>query len=616
MSIAEQTHPAKTWREKIAEFFEALKNVPKAFRLLWEADPWSATGMGAIVLVSSALPVSQAWTTRLIIDGVLRAWRSHAAPLEGLGQVAPYLFFQFGLILAGSLTGQLRSLTDRFISLKLGRLITVRVVGKAISLEARWFEDPSFYDKMQIVRRQSEFRAHAIVTHGFLLVQNALSLLSFLVVLVAFSPWVALLLFTAGIPTFLIQCRYSSLSFRLETWRAPETRSMAYLEQLLTQDSSVKEVKLFGLGKPLLDRHDGLFWKTFREDSALAKSRSAKSLGWGILSTLSYFAAYAYSIYETVLGRITLGKMTLYTTLFSQSQGAFNGMLDNLGNFYENGLFLNDLFDFLDLESKVEVLDSSTRPAEDPHRGLEFKNVWFRYPGNSEWALQDFSLSIRPAEKLALVGPNGSGKTTLIKLLTRLHEPTRGDIYYRGVNLKYFSPEEIHRRVGAIFQDFVRYHMTLRENIGFGSIEDLADSSRIEDAAKESGAAAFARTLPKGYDSVLGRWFDAGVELSGGQWQKIAIARSFMSRGEILVLDEPTASLDAEAEHEIFKRFRELSRLKIAILVSHRFSTVRSADRIAVLRAGRLEELGAHDELLARRGLYAELFELQAQGYR
>ena len=359
-----------------------------------------------------------------------------------------------------------------------------------------------------------------------------------------------------------------------------------------------------------------MFWKTFREDASLAKGRSAKSLGWGILSTLSYFAAYGYSIYETVLGRITLGKMTLYTTLFSQSQGAFNGMLDNLGNFYENGLFLNNLFDFLGLESRVEVLDSRTRPAEDPHRGLEFKNVWFRYPGSSEWALENVSLSILPAEKIALVGPNGSGKTTLIKLLARLYEPTSGEILYRGVNLKYFPPEELHRRIGAIFQDFVRYHMTLRENIGFGSVEDMGDLARIEDAARQSGADAVVPSLPRGYDSILGRWFDTGVELSGGQWQKIAIARSFMSRGDILVLDEPTASLDAEAECEIFKRFRDLARLKISILVSHRFSTARLADRIAVLRGGRLVELGSHDELVARRGTYAELFEIQAQGYR
>lgn len=604
------------WRSRLHEFYGALKNVPKAFQLLWEADRFSAVGTAAIVVVSSALPVSQAWVARLIIDGVLEQIRLHAEVRAGFRAVLPYLAAEFALIFIGAVNGQLRQLMDKFSSLKLGHLINTRIVSKAISLEARWFEDPAFYDKMQNARRQSEWRAQGVVNSGFLFIQNFLSLGSFLVVLLAFSPWLAGLLFAAGIPAFLVQCRYSSLSFRLETWRAPETREMAYLEQLLTQDSSVKEIKLFSLGEPLLSRYNKVFWKIFGEDAALAKGRSIKALFWGLLATLSYFVAYGWCIYLTIAGRITLGLMTMYITLFSQSQGTFQGMLDNINTLYENGLFLDNLFGFFGLTSSIEVWDAKKRPADDPRRGIEFKNIWFRYPGNEEWALRDFSLEIGPSEKLALVGPNGSGKTTLIKLLARLYEPTRGDIFLRGVNIKYLPPEEIHRRVGAIFQDFVRYHLTLRENIGFGSVEHMDDRTRLLSAVHKAGAEDLVESLPNKYESVLGRWFDSGHELSGGQWQKVALGRAFMSGGEVLVLDEPTASLDAQAEYDIFLRFRDLTEGKIAILVSHRFSTVRMADRIAVLKGGRLEELGSHQELLARGGIYSSLFELQAQGYR
>lgn len=616
MKPSSEDKKPKDWRSRVHEFTAALSNVPKAFKLLWEADRFSAIGTGVIVLFSSVLPVSQAWITKLIIDAVLTAVRAQASPAEGFRKILPYLLAEFGLIFIGAVNGQMRQLMDKFINLKLGNLINTRIISKAISLEARWFEDPEFYDKMQNARRQSEWRAQGIVNAGFLMVQNLLSLLSFLAVLLAFSPKLALLLCVAGIPAFLVQCRYSSLSFRLETWRAPETRVMAYLEQLLTQDSSVKEIKLFSLGEPLLSRYTKIFWKIFNEDADLAKSRSFKALFWGLLSTVSYFFAYGWSIYLTVAGRITLGQMTLYTTMFSQSQGSFQGMLDNINTLYENGMFLDNLFEFFGLESRVEVLDGKQRPAEDPTRGIEFKNVWFRYPGNEEWALEDFSLEIGPSEKLALVGPNGSGKTTLIKLLARLYEPTKGEIFLRGVNLKYMPTEEVHRRVGAIFQDFVRYHLTFRENIGFGAVEHLDDMARLLEAARKGGADEVAESLPLKYESVLGRWFDTGHELSGGQWQKVALGRAFMCGGEVLVLDEPTASLDAQAEHDIFQRFRDLTQGRIAILVSHRFSTVRMADRIVVLKGGRIEEAGSHQELLSRGGTYARLFDLQAQGYR
>ena len=603
--------PPKDLRQRAHEFVGALSNVPKVFEFLWEADRKSVLGCSLSVCIGAALPVSQAWTARLIIDSVLSSLHAHASAAEGFRAILPYLVLQFGLTLTGAVNGVLRQLVDKFMNHQLGHLVNRRIISKALSLEAKWFEDPQFYDKMQNARRQSEYRAFAIVSAGFLTIQNILTLLSFLVVLLAFKPSLAALLFAAAIPAFVAQCRYSQLAFRLETWRAPETRAMAYLEQLLTLDTSVKEIKLFSLGDKLLGRYSGIFTKIFGEDAALAKSRSVKSVGWGMLATLATFACNGWCIYQAVAGRITLGQMTLYIALFAQSQGVFQGMLDNINALYEHGLFMDNLFSFLGLESRVEVVNGR-RTAEDPARGIEFRNVSFRYPGNEEWALKDFSLTVGPDEKLALVGPNGSGKTTLVKLLARLYEPTEGEILIRGVDLKELTSEEVHRRFGARVLGVEVFGI----HGSFGAIEYLDDLSRLLKAAGDSGADTIAEGLPKKYETVLGRWFDSGHELSLGQWQKIALARAFMNGGEILVLDEPTASLDAEAEYEIFQRFRDLTDKRIAILVSHRFSTVRMADRIAVLKSGRLEELGSHEELVAKGGTYARLFALQAQGYR
>lgn len=607
---------AKTWRERAVEFAGAIRNVPPAFKLLWEADAASATGMAVVTVVSAANPVCQAWVSKQLIDGVISGVSRHVTPSQGLHELFPYVAAEFALIVVGSVCGQLRQLLDKLISHRLGYLINTRIIRKALSLETRWFEDASFYDKMQNARRQSEYRVMGIVQAGFLMTQNLLTLGSFLVVLVAYNGWVAALLFGAALPAFVAQCRYSQLQFRLEMWRTPETRVMSYFENLLTQDHAVKEVKLFRLGEPLLDRYAKTFWSIFDEDAKLARSRSVKSLFWGMLSTLTYYGAFLWIIGEALAGRTTLGGMTMYMTVFSQSQGTFQGLLDNLNTLYENGLFLDNLFSFMALESKTVVLDQKDRPAEDPTRGLEFEDVWFKYEGREDWALKGMTLRIGPSEKLALVGENGAGKTTLIKLLTRLYEPTKGRILFRGVDLRFIPPAELHKRVGAIFQDFERYHLPFDENVGFGAVEHLDDKARIEEAARKSGADEVAKTLPDRYKTMLGRWFERGFELSGGQWQKIALGRAFMSDGEVLILDEPTSSLDAEAEHEVFERFKKLTEGKIALLVSHRFSTVRMADRIAVVADGKVSELGSHDELVRRGGTYARLFELQAAGYR
>ncbi|MFI5345488.1 MAG: ABC transporter ATP-binding protein [Elusimicrobiota bacterium] len=606
----------KNWRERLSDAKAALANVPRAFALLWEAAPGGTVGLTAITVVDAAYPAAQAWAGKMILDGVVASIKLGRSPAEGVRAVAPYLLLEFGLVLARDFGSRGRQLVQNLIDLRLGYLVTGRIVRKALTLEMRWFEDPEFYDKLQNARRQSEYRAMTVVNEGFFALQNALSLISFLAILLVFNPWIALLLCAAAIPTFVVQMRFSRDNFRLQTWRAPETREMNYIEQLLTMDDAVKEVKLFELGESLLKEHGKTFWKTFHEDAALARKRTAYGLLWGTLSTVAYYGAWIWVIRLAVAGALTLGGMTFYIALFSQSQGVFQGLLSNIANLFENGLFLKNLFDFMDLPGLAARPLPGARPVEDRTRGVEFDHVWFRYPKSEKWILEDFSLTIKPGEKLALVGENGAGKTTLIKLLTRLYDPERGTVRLNGVDLRDFGPEEIHRRVGAIFQDYVRYQRTLGENVGFGAIERAGDLAAVEAAGRKSGADEVAAGLKKGYASRLGRWFDDGHDLSGGQWQKVALGRAFMRDGEVLILDEPTSSLDAESEAAVFERLKNLAEGKTALLVSHRFSTVRMADRIVVLKSGRIEELGTHAELVALGGTYARLFELQARGYR
>lgn len=611
-----EPEPPKTWRERLDNIRAAYGNIPSAFRLVWQADRRVTVIMALLTLVAAALPAAQAWAGALIVDSVVASFTARIDPLVGLEHALPLLGFELGLLLAGAVTNQIRSYYEHILNARLGHTINVDIIRKALSLDLQYFEDASFYDKLQNARREADFRALGIINGSYSVAQNLLTLLSFAVVLLAFNPLITLVLFGATIPAFVAQGKYSNLYFRLLTWRAPEFRRMQYLEHVLTVDNSVKEVKLFGLGEPLLKRYGDTFWTFFREDADLARRRSLISLGWGLLANLSYYGAYAWIVFVTVAGTITLGGMTLYLALFRQSQGSFQSLFNNIARLYENGLFMDNLFTFLRLEPQMARAAHPVAVPQHLRQGLEFRGVSFRYPGRTDWALHDVDLTIAPGEKLALVGPNGAGKTTLIKLLTRLYDPTEGQILLDGVDLRDYEPDDLRRRIGVIFQDFVKYQLTARENIGFGQIDRLDDAPRIADAAQRGGADEVVAELPSGIETMLGRWFDSGHELSGGQWQKIALSRAFMRDGEVLVLDEPTAALDAEREYEIFQRFRELTEGKIAVLISHRFSTVRMADRIAVIENGQITELGSHAELLARGATYARLFEMQAEGYR
>ncbi len=600
---------------KVHAIAQAFGNTPRAFGLVWKCGPGITLSMTVLTLLPALLPAAQAWVAKLIVDGVVDAIRQDLPPGEGFGHVLPYLVLEFILIFVGMLMGQVRSLVEHVLHARLTNYLNDLIIHKALALDLRFFEDGHFYDKLQNARRDADSRALRVVTDSFTLVQGLVTLASLGALLFRFSPWLAVILFGATAPSFIAQSRYANLFFRVISWRVPESRLLRYLEELLTGQESAKEVKLFNLGDALLERYHTLYWKFYAEDRALAVRRTGVSLGWGLVSTVSYYGSYSWVLWRAVSGTITLGDMTMYLTIFRQAQSSFRSVVDGLGRLYENNLFLDHLFDFLALEPTM-LPNGAGRPVPASiTRGIEFRNVSFRYPGTEEWVLRDINLEIRPGERIALVGLNGSGKTTLIKLLTRLYDPVEGQILLEGVDLREYSLESLRSRIGVIFQDYVRYHLTAQENIGFGQLEKLEDMPQVVTAAQKGGADSIIQRLPKGYQTKLGRRWE-GSELSVGEWQKVALSRAFMRDAEIVVLDEPTASLDAEAEYAVFRRFGELTAGKIAVLISHRFSTVRMADRIVVLEGGRFTEMGSHAELLSLGGAYARLFALQSQGYR
>jgi ATP-binding cassette, subfamily B, bacterial len=593
----------------------ALSTIPAAFQVVRAADSGGMWALSISTVVNAAMPAAQAYAAGQIIDSVTQGialgniWAGFELSL-------PWLILEFGLITISAVIGQVRVLAEHILNTRLKHYIAMRVMQKADELDVQFFEDAAFYDQLQNARRQSEFRAMALVNGVFAVIQQSISLMSFLVIVVAFQPWIAVILFGASIPAFIAQSFYSRLFFRLLTRSAPEFRQIRYLEELMTTDKSIKEVRLFGLGTPIIQRHDDTFSQYYNEDVHLARKRSFLSMWWGFVSTASFYVAYAWVIWLTISGSITLGGLTFYMAILRQSQNTFQTLFNSINWLFENGLFMTQLVDFFNLKP-IMPQTTDAKPMPEPMRdGIVFHNVSFRYPEREEWTLRHINLHIKAGETLALVGINGAGKTTLVKLLTRLYDPTEGSITIDGIDIREIDMADLHRHIGVIFQDFVRYQMSLNDNIGFGNVARINDRTRIEQAADQGGAAEIATTLSHGYDTTLGRQFQQGRELSGGQWQKIALSRAFMRDGGILILDEPTSALDAQYEYEVFQRFRELTQGRTAILISHRFSTVRMADRIAVISGGELVELGTHAELMANNGDYARLFEMQASGYR
>jgi ATP-binding cassette, subfamily B, bacterial len=588
----------------------------RALALVWTTDRGLTLWLAGLTLAAGVLPAAVAFVGALIVDAVVHASATHQATGRlDLNHVMWLVAAEALLVACISAAQRGMSLAQSLLRAKLGQRVNVMILEKALTLELTQFEDSEFYDKLARARREASSRPLSLVMRTFGLIQNGISILSFGTLLVRFSPWAVAVLVLAGLPAFIAEAKFSGDAFRLFRWRAPESRMQLYLESVLAREDHAKEVKLFGLGSRFLDRYRAIFQRLYREDRDLTIRRDTWGLSLGLVGTVALYGGYGWIAMETVRGAITLGQMTMYLMLFRQGQAAVTAALSAVGGMYEDNLYLSNLYEYLE----QPVRPSAGRIIEGaiPGDGIRFENVEFAYPGETRAALTAVNLTVRPGQSLALVGENGSGKTTLIKLLTRLYRPTQGRILLDGSDLEEWDEATLRRRIGVIFQDFVRYQMLVGENIGAGDNRAFDDEGRWRAAAEQGLAADFVADLPAAYHTQLGKWFKDGRELSGGQWQKIALARAFMrSDADILVLDEPTSAVDAGAEAEVFEHFRELTKNRIAIIISHRFSTVRMADHIAVLEDGHVVESGSHASLMAQDGRYAKLFTLQARGYR
>jgi len=600
---------------------EGLALTWRTVKMVWRASPAATGVLAALTLVSAVLPLGVAYAGKGIVDGVV-AVSAH--------QTMRWVIIELGIVAGQALTQRGLAFVRSLLGARLGVDINVMILEKAVTLELRHFEDGRFYDSLLKARREASFRPVSVVTEGFQLVQNSLTLIGYLALILRYSPWAALALFAASVPAALVEMYFSRSAFRLRNWRSPESRQLNYLEYVLSNDGHVKEVKLFGLGPTLLGRYRSLAERIYREDQMLAGKRAGWATVLSLAGTGAFYACYAGMALAAATARITLGNMTLYLVAFRQGQQAFQSVLGAIGGIYEDTLYMSNLFEYLSIPVSGEAPQPPRElPAAAGEAGIRFDNVGFKYPappsdkanGNGapadeKWALRGVSFFVPRGQSVALVGQNGAGKTTLIKLLTRLYDPTEGRVILDGVDVRQWDAEKLRQRVAVIFQDFNEYQMDVRENVGVGSLPHLSEEERIARAATRGGADEVVKGLNEGFGTKLGKWAHDGVELSGGQWQKIALSRAFMrEEADILVLDEPTAALDAEAEHAVFERFRTLAAGRTTFLISHRFSTVRMADRILVIEGGRILEDGSHRDLVAAGKRYAHLFSLQAQGY-
>jgi ATP-binding cassette subfamily B protein len=619
-----------TFRERIT----ALRYVPSLARLVWQTHRGLTIAMAGLRLVRGLVPIATLWVGKLIIDGVVAARESGT----GWQDVFDLVLLEIGIVVFGELLSRASRLVDGLLADLFSNRVSIRIMEHAATLDLQQFEDPTFYDHLERARRQTTGRI-GLITQLLAIVEGSITLVTLSAALLTFSPWLMLLLTLAIIPSFLGEVRFSSLQYSLMfRWTQPR-RHLDYLRFVGASDDTAKEVQLFGLAPWLTERYRRLSEMWIAENRKLALKKALVSSGLSLISTGGYYGAYVIIIARTISGAISLGSLTFLAMSFARGRDIIQGLLATLSSIHDESLYLRDLFIFFDMKPTI-ASKPGARPVPRPIRdGFVFEDVGFRYPGSERWAVRHVSFSLRPGERIALVGENGAGKTTLTKLLARLYDPSEGRVLLDGVDLREYDLASLRKAIGVIFQDFVRYDFRFDENIGVGEISvvgryldetgdgkgetgqrSAADDGHVpgtlRSASEKSLASSLLPKLPGRWRQMLGRRFDEGVELSGGEWQKIALARAYMRDAQVLILDEPTAALDARAEYEVFVRFSELMAGRTAVVISHRFSTVRMADRILVLRDGELVEDGTHDELVVRGGLYGELFAMQAAGYR
>ena len=621
--VAASANEKPSFRERM----RALRYVPQLLSLVWNTHRGFTIAMAVLRLVRAFVPIATLWIGKLIIDGVVSAQRTGAS----WRSVASLVVIEVAIVIVGELLARASSLVESLLGDLFSNRISVRLMEHAATLDLAQFEDPEFYDHLERARRQTVGRI-GLIAQLLGLAQDTLTLVTLSAALLAFSPWLMLLLVVTILPSFLGETRFAAMEYSLLFRWTPERRQLDYLRYVGASDDTAKEVQLFGLAGWLTERYRVLSERWYRENRKLATRKAIVSSLLSFIGTAGYYSAYIVIIARAVAGAITLGSLTFLAASFGRGRDLIQRLLLGASSIYEQGLYLRDLFLFLEMKPTI-----TSRPGAQPvprpiRTGFVFEDVGFKYPGGDRWAVRHVSFALRPGERIALVGENGAGKTTLTKLLARLYDPTEGRILLDGIDLKDYDLASLRREIGVIFQDFVRYDMRFDENVGVGEIDEVVDylatvrdatngkapppPPAVVDASERSLAATLLPRFANGSRQMLGRRFEEGVDLSGGEWQKVALARAYMREAQLLILDEPTAALDARAEYDVFVRFNELMAGRMAVVISHRFSTVRMADRIVVLDGGEVTEEGTHEELVARGGLYAELFEMQAAGYR
>ena len=595
----------------------AFKNLPDFFRLIWSCDHWLTILNILLRVVRASVPLTMLYVGKLIIDEIVRISEIINGTEFENSETSILLFFvilELGLAIFSDLLGRVIAMVDSLLGDLVSHDISLRLMNQSARLDLECFEDSEFYDKLERARRQASSRI-LLISQSLTQLQDIITVFFLATALITFNAWLLLLLAMTLVPAFLGETHFNNQSYSLMYGWTQERRELDYLRFAGASDETAKEVKVFGLSNFFSSRYKKLANEYYQANKKISVRRAA----WGglisILGSLGYYLAYIVIIFKTINGELTLGDLIFLSGSFLRLRSLMESILIRFSSIADSALYLRDLFDFLEMEPQIKSKKNALSFPKNISQGFTFENVGFRYPQMEKWVLRGINFTLHPREKLALVGENGAGKTTLVKLLSRLYDPNEGRILLEGYDLKDYDLQGLRDAVGVIFQDYVKYHLTVEENIAVGRIEERHNHLKILEAAKKSSANKVIEKLPEGYQQMIGRWFKRGTNLSGGEWQKIAIARAYMREAKLLILDEPTAALDARAEHEVFRKFLELTLDKCAVLISHRFSTVRMADRIIVLHEGRLIEQGTHDELLLAKGQYSELFNLQSKGF-